>query len=138
MDLHTSIYPISNRNHLFINFQNIIPVLHKDNYDNIIAFLMAHINFMIASYSSFELHINLDKFVLGDFHRHQQLIKDICQYCLANSTPYSQKLDVLCIYNSPSILNIIAPVVKPFMDKSVNDKIKIFPKDTEYADFIKN
>ena len=46
--------------------------------DNIIAFLMAHINFMIAFYSSFELHINLDKFVLSDFHHHQQLIKDIC------------------------------------------------------------
>jgi hypothetical protein len=134
MDLHTAIYPIPNHNHLFIEFSSIKPVLHKNNYDNIIAFLMAHINFMIASYSSFELHINLDKFVLSDFHHHQQLIKNICQYCFASS----QKIDVICIYNSPSILNIISPVVKPFIDKSVNDKIKIFPKDTEYMDFIKN
>lgn len=134
MDLHTAIYPIPNHNHLFIEFPSIKPVLHKNNYDNIIAFLMAHINFMIASYSSFELHINLDKFVLSDFHHHQQLIKDICQYCLTSS----QKLDVICIYNYPSILDTITPVAKPFMDKSVNDKIKIFPKDTEYADFIKN
>lgn len=134
MDLHTAIYPIPNHNHLFIEFSSIKPVLHKNNYDNIIAFLMAHINFMIASYSSFELHINLDKFVLSDFHHHQQLIKTICQYCFASS----QKIDVICIYNSPSILNIISPVVKPFIDKSVIDKIKIFPKDTEYMDFIKN
>lgn len=127
--LSRSFYIIPNTNKIYIDYTIIKLFANPDNYDIIIEYIMSLYDLCINHVDSFELHINLKGFTISAAERYKTAIQDFTQKCNTSPMKYSQKTKCMRVYNSPSMMETISLLLKPFFDPIILEKITLYSKE---------
>ena len=134
--LFESIY-ISSENEIYINYPTLKLFIHEEIYENIIDHLLNLFNETILKYGNYSFNLNLEGFTVSAAERHKNVIILFSNKCLNNtSIEYSILVNKIRILNTPSIINILIKMFKPFFPKNITNQIEYFNKQ-ESVDIIK-
>ena len=134
--IQRTIYYIPNTNKIVYNYPVFKLYANPDNYENIIKTVLDIYDIILASYPTIETHIILDSFTISAAERYKSVIKLFCNKCMTSQTKYSERLSAMYIYYTPSMMESISTLLKPFIDPLVKDRITMYSK-AESADLIK-
>ena len=123
-----TIFVINGTNNIYIDYNILKAYANPDNYDYIINYIISLYDYCITLYGDFEVHINLMSFTISAAERYNGAIKMFSERCLQNNAQYSFKMKYMKIYNTPSMMETISKLLKPFLDPLVLQKIKMFSK----------
>jgi hypothetical protein len=70
----------------------------------------------------------LDSFTISAAERYGGIIKEFCSKCMALETKYSKLTQLMIIYYTPSMVESIATLLKPFIDANVEKRIVLISK----------
>lgn len=101
---------------------------NNSNVLEIIYFLFAIIKDKIYRFNNFEMHVNMDTYTITAHKRYENLYTMFFTMCCENNIPFSEKLNLLNVYNAPSMLSTLQPFFAPFIDKTASSKIYIYNK----------
>jgi len=151
LDINTmiaeAVFIIPNTNIIFIDYVIFKIFANEDIYNRIIDHIMELFDYAIQYYGSIQVNFNLRTFTVSAAERYIPAIKQFCNRCLTNQTNYTQFMNAFRILNTPSVMEMIISIVKPFVEKDVimkltflnkNDTIQ-YCKDTNFnikSDFI--
>jgi hypothetical protein len=126
--LISTVYQIPNTNILFLDYTLFKTFATPQIYDIIINHILERFVFIIRSYNSFQVHLNLDTFSMSAAHRYNEIIKQFCSKCLHADTRYANYMDKLCIYNTPSVMQGISKLFNPLINENVKQRIELIDK----------
>jgi hypothetical protein len=122
-----TVYIIPNTNRIIINYTVFKLYAYPEIYDTLVTYLIFMYETVLQNYQSFELHIILDTFTISAAERYKGVIKLVCDKCNV-PTNYSLLLSQMYIYYTPSMIDSITTLLKPFMDDSLTSKITMYSK----------
>jgi hypothetical protein len=134
--IDNTIYVVPNTNTIYIDYTVFKLYATPENYDKIIDHIMNTFKYIINYYSTYEVYINLDSFTVSSAERYKDIIRSFCDKCLNDSTNFGELLSKFHILNTPSVMELIIKIFKPFVDPIVINKIQ-FHKKEESAEIIK-
>lgn len=126
--LSHTVFIIPNTNKVFFDYTIFKTYAIPDNYDSIIKRVLTLFQECISLHGGFEAHVNLATFTISAFERYKAIITKFCEECFKNNTQYSVDLVKFCIYNSPSMIDMISATARPFIDDNVRSKIVLYNK----------
>jgi len=95
---------------------------HKNTYDIIINYIVHNIDHLLLKYTTFDIHLNLQKLTIVDIDTHKIFIQNISSYL---KEKYPQKLSKCYVYNAPFVFSQIFSIVSLFIDKDTQKKIQL-------------
>jgi hypothetical protein len=131
-----TVYVIPNTNTLYIDYTVFKHYANPDNYANLIEHIMNIFKYVIEYYSNYEVYVNLETFTVSSAERYKELIQTFCTKCLNDTIKYGDLLTKFHILNTPSVMELIIKIFKPFVNPVVMDKLIFYKKD-ESAEIIK-
>ena len=84
---------------------------------------------VLETYTTIEVHIILESFTVSAAERYKECIKMFCNKCMNSSTQYSKLIEKMCIYNTPSMIEHISLIIKPYIDPNLSQSIILYTKD---------
>ena len=90
--------------------------------------LLVIITTILSEYSNFEVHIVLEGFTISAAERYKSVIQHFCNKCMTSQTRYSQYISGMYLYYTPSMMDSISALLKPFIDTSINHSITMYSK----------
>lgn len=120
-----SIYGIPNTNKIFFDYTIFKLFANKNNFSQIVDNIFILLKKSFDSFESYELYINLDSFTVSALERYKEVIKEFVDRCITYDTKYADKMKQLYICNVPKTFDAIIKGIKPFMEKSVYEKLKL-------------
>jgi hypothetical protein len=99
-----------------------------DNYNEIIDYIIRLYDCLLLQYSAFEANIILDSFTISAAERYKGVIQLFCSKCMNTQTKYSNLTEKINIYYTPSMMESISTLLKPFIDKELGERIVLFSK----------
>lgn len=99
-----------------------------ENYDIIINYVIKIYDFILLQFPAFEVNIILDSFTISAAERYKVIINDFCNKCMNAQTKYSELISKIKIFYTPSMIESITSVLKPFIDKDVLNKMSFVSK----------
>jgi hypothetical protein len=99
-----------------------------DNYNEIIDYIIRLYDCLLLQYSTFEANIILDSFTISAAERYKGVIQLFCSKCMNTQTKYSNLTEKINIYYTPSMMESISTLLKPFIDKELGERIVLFSK----------
>ena len=123
--LKNTTFIIPNTNKVFLDYAILKTYAHQNIYEIIVQYILDLFSKCIDEHGSFESHINLKSFTISAAQRHSDLIKLFCSRCLQSNTRYASHINKLVIYNSPSMIETIAKMFRPFINDNVRSKLEI-------------
>lgn len=135
--ISNTVFIVSDTNNIFFDYTVFKLFANPENFITIIDHIINIFSKCNESFSSLQLHINLDSFTISALERFRELITLFCKKCLSSSTKYSSKIEKIYIYNVPKTFDSIVTMLKPFIDQNLYGKIVLF-KDEQSKDVIKN
>jgi hypothetical protein len=78
--------------------------------------------------SSMRVLLNLEGFTFSAAERYKQLIEIYCEKCFRANFGFSNALETFVIYNAPTTIDAIRPLLAPFIMEDIKDKIKLISK----------
>ena len=124
--LQRTVYIIKDTNKLFINYPVFKQYAHPDNYELFVNYVQNLIPFIIKEWGTFECHVNIDNFTVTAAERHKEVIRIFCSKCFDIS--YTDHLDYIYVYNTPSTLDKISGILLHFVDTDTRKKIVLVNK----------
>jgi hypothetical protein len=70
----------------------------------------------------------MKSFTISAAERYKNLIRDFNEECFRENMDYSERLVIMYIYHTPSVVDNISVLLLPFVDKTVQKKIVLVPK----------
>uniref|UniRef100_A0A6C0HS04 CRAL-TRIO domain-containing protein n=1 Tax=viral metagenome TaxID=1070528 RepID=A0A6C0HS04_9ZZZZ len=125
-----TIYIIPNTDKIFLDYTIFKLFANTDNFNQIIDNIFVTIKKCVESFSTFEIYINLDSFTVSALERYKVVIKDFINKCISSNTRYSENIINLYICNVPKTFDAIIKTMKPFIEKQVYEKIKLYDDST--------
>lgn len=125
-----TIYIIPNTDKIFLDYTIFKLFANTDNFNQIIDNIFVTIKNCVESFSTFEIYINLDTFTISALERYKVVIKDFIDKCISSNTRYSENIINLYICNVPKTFDAIIKTMKPFIEKQVYEKIKLWDDST--------
>jgi hypothetical protein len=125
-----TIYIIPNTDKIFLDYTIFKLFANTDNFNQIIDNIFVTIKNCVDSFSTFEIYINLDTFTISALERYKVVIKDFIDKCISSNTRYSENIINLYICNVPKTFDAIIKTMKPFIEKQVYEKIKLWDDST--------
>jgi hypothetical protein len=125
-----TIYIIPNTDKIFLDYTIFKLFANTDNFNQIIDNIFVTIKNCVDSFSTFEIYINLDTFTISALERYKVVIKDFIDKCISSNTKYSENIINLYICNVPKTFDAIIKTMKPFIEKQVYEKIKLWDDST--------
>jgi hypothetical protein len=99
-----------------------------DNYNEIVDYIIKLYDSILVKYPTFEANVNLDTFTISAAERYKGVIKTFCSRCMNSETKYSQLTEKMNIFYTPSMIESISTLLKPFIDKDVGKRIILISK----------
>jgi len=127
--IEKTVYIIPNTNIITFDYPVFKLYANGDNYTKIIDHIMNLFDYAIKYYSNFEVNYNLESFTVSAAERYVPAVKEFCNRCLTQSTKYSDLMKVFRILNTPSVMDMIIQIFKPFAEKTVIQKLVLLKKD---------
>ncbi len=124
-----SIYIVPGSNRVYLNYPIVKHYACPDNYQKIVSYILQLYQVCIDTYGKYELHVNLQSFTISAAERYKDFIKMHSQMRTSDSVDYTEKLDKMVIYYTPSMMDTITQFLRPFIDKRVAGKVKMYSKD---------
>jgi len=139
VDLNTlidsTIFVVPNTNTIYIDYTVFKLYGTPENYDQIIDHIMNTFKYIISYFSCYEVYVNLDTFTVSSAERYKEIIRSFCNKCLNDNTKFGELLSKFHILNTPSVMELIIKIFKPFVDPLVINKIQFYKKE-ESAEII--
>ena len=136
-DLHTlishTIYQIPDTNKLLFDYTVFKLYATPENYDTIIQYVLTLFEYVLMKYSCFEMNVILDTFTISAVERYKTVIQMFCDKCIASNTVYSKHMTQMNLYYTPSMIDSIRSVLRPFIDNNVYDRIVMYSKSESPA-----
>ena len=126
--LKRTFFVFPNTNRVFLDYAVFKSYATPDNYSDIVNYVLSLFSFCINQYGSFEAHVNLEGFTLSAAERFKSIINVFINKCLVAKSGFSEKIDKMCIYNTPNTFQSISKLLMPLMDGTVKNKIVIYDK----------
>jgi hypothetical protein len=82
----------------------------------------------IATFKRLNVLLNLDTFTVSAAERYKVLIELFCQKCFQENLGFSLSLEQFIIYNSPSTIDLIKPILLPLLLEEIRPKIRLVSK----------
>jgi hypothetical protein len=125
-----TVFIIPNTNRIFIDYLFFKTFALPSNFQYVIDRFISLLIQTIDTYGTFQLHIDLNTFSATAAERFQKVFQMYYESCCAIGLFYDiSKIDVICIYNTPVIINILSNLIVRYTDDSIKKKIKYFNKD---------
>jgi hypothetical protein len=129
--ISTCIYILpGKKNEIYIDYTILKLFIHDDIHEKIIDYLLVLYNECVAKYGKFSLNLNLDGFTISAAERHKNAVKLFSQKCL--DTPeyrYGELTEKIRIFNTPSIMETVVQMFKPFFAKNIAQRIELYKKN---------
>jgi hypothetical protein len=120
---HT-IFIIPNTNKIYMDYALFKTYAHDQIYDILIQYVIHLFNICIESHNSFELHIDLNTFSISAAQRYKPAIQKFCNECLSNGTDMMLHLSIFRIYNTPSMIDSISSIFRPFISDQIKNNVE--------------
>lgn len=131
-DLNTlimnTIYEIPNTNNILVDYTVFKLYATPDNYETIIQYTLALFEYMLAKHASIEMNVILDTFTISAAERYKSVIQMLCNKCMNSTTAYSSYVTRINLYYTPSMIDSIRTLLRPFIDNDVYEKIVMYSK----------
>lgn len=99
----------------------------SDNYEKIMDYIIVLYDFILSKYPNFEADIMLDTFTVSSLERYKYAIHKFCNKCITSE--YGKLISVIHIYHTPSMIETISALLKPFVDPNVVQRVVLFSKE---------
>jgi hypothetical protein len=130
--IENTIFHIPKTNKVFFDYPVFKLYANQNNYDIIISKIISSFDANIKKYGCYESHINLNSFSISALERYKPIIIKFCANYLNNNPRYTDNLDRLYIYNTPSMIDMLINIVSPSVNTDVLKKIVfVNKKDSE-------
>lgn len=133
--IEKAVYILPQSNIIIIDYPIFKHFANNDVYDKIIDHVMNLFDYAIKYYNVFEINLNLESFTVSAAERYNPAIRQFCTRCLTNGTIYTRCMDKFRILNTPSVMDMIITIVKPFVEKDVINKLTFLNK-AETAEYL--
>jgi len=127
--IEKTVYIIPNTNIIVIDYPVFKLFANGDNYTRIIDHIMNLFDYAIKYYGNFEVNYNLESFTVSAAERYVPAVKEFCNRCLTQSTRYSDLMITFRILNTPTVMDMIITIFKPFTEKTVIQKLVLLKKE---------
>jgi len=126
--LNHTMYIIPNTNKVFFDYTVFKLYATPDNYNAIIDHVLCLFQICINNYGTYESHFNLLSYTVSACERYKSIFPVLFDACFKNGKTFSDKLDKLYIYNTPSCMASIIQIMTPLIDPIVRPKINFYTK----------
>lgn len=123
-----TIYNIPNTNKVVFDYNVYKLYAHPDNFDIIVNSVIAVYDTVLLTYLKFEVHMLLDSFSISAAERYKGAISAFCNKCMVANTMYASLISNIFIYHTPSMIENISTLLRPFIDQSMNSRIVYYSK----------
>jgi hypothetical protein len=97
--------------------------VNENNYDLMIDYTIQIFDSFVLNNQPFYIQINTKGLSVSGVERYKNFVNLICVRTIDKN--YSNFIEDITIFNTPSMIDYIMPVVKPLLEKSIYEKIKI-------------
>lgn len=126
--LQKTVFQIPGTNKILFDYNVFKLYANPSNYETIIQYIIHLYDKLLIFFPSFETHIILDTFTISAAERYKSAIQIFCNKCINSHTKYSQCITQMNIYYTPIMIDSISTLLRPFIDKSVSERIKFYSK----------
>jgi hypothetical protein len=126
--INRTIFIIPQKNKLIFDYTVFKLYATSENYDTIIQRVIESYDLLLSQYSRFEVHIILDGFTISAAERYKSVIQLFCNKCMTSQTRYSQYITGMYLYYTPSMMESISTLLKPFIDPNISHSIFMYSK----------
>ena len=118
------------KNEIYIDYTLLKLFIHDDIYDKIIDHILALYNECIIKHGDYSINLNLDGFTISAAERHKNAVKLFSEKSFnVKEFNYVDLVNKIRIINSPSIMDTLIKIFKPFFGKNIKEKIEIYKKN---------
>jgi len=128
--LDKTVFIVPNKNCVFLDYTVFKLYAHEPMYETIVKHILTVISNCIDQYGCFETHINLKSFTISAAQRYVNVIKLFCNLCLQSNTRYASLINKMVIYNTPSMIDVISKMFRPFINDRVRERIELVNLET--------
>jgi len=126
--LQKTAYIIPNSNKVFVDYPMFKQFAQPNNYELFVKYVQNLVSVVIKTNKTFECHINIDTFTISAAERYKGVIKAFNEGVFG----YTEYMDAIYVYNSPTMIEKISKVLLNLLDPSTKNKLKLVKKtDTE-------
>lgn len=123
--------------HTFIVNENIIIFRYtifktfasNENQKYILQYFSNILIHLINTYSSFIMHIDMNTYTISAHERYKDWYSKFFQICCDKDIQFSNHLQYLHCYNTPTLINNLQSFFNSFIDKNAQSKITLFNKE---------
>jgi hypothetical protein len=126
--LNATVYILPNTNKIVFNYPIFKLYANNDVYNIVIQKVITLYDILLTTYTTFEVHISLDTFTITAAERYKSIIQLFCEKCMNSQTSYIQHLQGMYVYYTPSMIESISTLLKPFIDASILHRITYYSK----------
>ena len=130
--LQNMAYTIPGTNKIYIDYPIFKSFANETNYGNIINYIIEQFVICIQRYNIYELHLNLKGFTISAAERYKSAIQLFCNQCCTTSSDgtngFSQHLNNIYIYHTPSMMETIFKGLSKMIDPSTKQKMQFYSK----------
>jgi len=127
--IQQTIFRIGNTNKVLFNYSVFKLYAHPSNYERIIETVIRTYNSILEEYPDFEAHVILEGFTISATERYKEAIQLFYNKCMSSHTKYSILTKAMYIYYTPSMIEQISMLLRPFIEPTVYERIVMFSKE---------
>jgi hypothetical protein len=119
---------IENTNCVHIDYPFMKTFASPENFEIIVDYIIGKFYYMKAHFPIFEIALNLDGFSISAAERYKKLI-EICFIRRSQRNPaFTPVVSQFVVYNSPTTIDFIKPLLHSIIDENMKNKLVIVPK----------
>jgi len=123
--LQNTIFRINNTNHIFFHYPTFKSFAYPDNFSTIVNYFIDMCLTLPKNYDGIFLHINWKGYTVSSHHRYTLLYEMFIDIGRQRGFELENILHKLTLYNPPSMLKQIEPLLRPIISPGVIQKIEI-------------
>lgn len=126
--IQQTIFIIPKTNKIVFNYTIFKLYANDDNYKTIVQKVIELYDEILVKNTKFEAHVILDTFTISAAERYKNAIKLFCEKCMNANTKYTEFMEKMVIYYTPSMIESISSLLRPFIDPSIHSRIVYYSK----------
>ena len=119
---------VDNTYYVHVDYPILKSYASPETFETIADYIIMNFQYIKDTYNKLEVIMNLDGFTVSGAERYKKLIEIFCNKCFQRNTGLSLILTRFVVYNSPNIIESIQPIVLPFMEENVKEKLCILSR----------
>lgn len=126
--LHHTTWIIPNTNRIYVDYTMLKTYANPSNFDKIVnKFLLLALD-CSNTFVEFEVHMNMETFTVSAVERYKYIITMIVEQCFSKQTRYTQQIVAFHLYNIPTVIDQIRPLILPLLEPGMREKFVLHSK----------